>query len=85
MDITYSNWAMFTLLPSLLIVLLAYVWMQSFYVGFNPKDWFKCFTEKNEGAKRDVVLNTEYFISKQTKKYHLSKIVSVLYQYYEIS
>jgi len=46
MDITYSNWAMFTLLPSLLIVLLAYVWMQSFYVGFNPKDWFKCLPKR---------------------------------------
>ena len=54
MDITYTNWAQFALLPSLLILLLAYVWMQAFYVGFNPIYWFACFTEKNEGAKRVI-------------------------------
>ena len=51
MDITYTNWAQFALLPSFLILILAYVWMQAFYVGFNPVHWFGCFTEKNEGAK----------------------------------
>jgi len=54
MDITYTNWAQFALLPSFLILLLAYVWMQAFYVGFNPTKWFGCFTEKNEGAKRVI-------------------------------
>lgn len=54
MDITYTNWAQFALLPSFLILILAYIWMQAFYVGFNPIHWFGCFTEKNEGAKRVI-------------------------------
>lgn len=58
MDITYTNWAQFALLPSFLILLLTYVWMQAFYVGFNPVHWFACFTETNEGAKR--VINNAY-------------------------
>lgn len=55
-DITYTNWAMYALLPSFLTFFISYIWLQAFAFGFNPLEWFTC--GKNEGAER--VINEEY-------------------------
>ncbi|CAG5104141.1 Oidioi.mRNA.OKI2018_I69.chr1.g1112.t1.cds [Oikopleura dioica] len=51
-DLTYANWAKYSMVQSLTVFLLSFFWLQGLGFGWNPKDWLNC---KNSPEANQVI------------------------------